>query len=58
MKKKNKKFLKITAVKNKDFNEIKKLTTTKLTLIKAKNCLEISKSLDLLLNNQHENNLN
>ena len=42
---------KITVVKNKDIDKIKKLTTTKLTLIEAKNCLEISKSWDLLLNN-------
>ena len=49
--------LKITAVKNQDIDEIKKLTTTKLTLTEAKNCLEICKSLDLLLKNQHENNL-
>ena len=49
--------LKITAVKNQDIDEIKNLTSTKLTLSEAKNCLEISKSLDLLLINQHENNL-
>ena len=49
--------LKITAVKNQDIDEIKKLTTTTLTLTEAKNCLEISKSLDLLLENQHEDNL-
>ena len=47
----------MSAVKNKDIEEIKNLTTTKLTLSEAKNCLEICKSLDLKLTNQHENNL-
>ena len=47
----------MSAVKSKDIEEIKDLTTTKLTLSEAKNCLEICKSLDSKLTNQHENNL-
>ena len=44
----------MSAVKSKDIEEIKNLTTPKLTLSEAKNCLGICKSLDLKLTNQHE----